>query len=81
MDGQVICMYTYRRVKTKETVRQLGSNFETKFRPAQFFSVRGSREFLYFVWFREPMSKLLPFYHYLRGSCLFGSGLPESRIL
>ena len=23
--------------------------------------MRGSREFLYFVWFREPISKLLPF--------------------
>ena len=55
----------YRRVKTEATVRQVLTS-KRNFGLHNFFSVKGSREFLYFVWFREPISKLLSFYHYLR---------------
>ena len=55
----------YRRVKTEATVRQVLTS-KRNFGLHNFFSVKGSREFLYFVWFREPISKLLSLYHYLR---------------
>ena len=54
----------YRRVKTKETVRQVFTS-KRNFGLHNFIR-KGSREFLYLVWFREPISKLLSSYHYLR---------------
>ena len=55
-----------RRAKTEETVRRVFTSKRT-FGLHNFFGREGgSREFLYFVWFREPVSKVLSLYHYLR---------------